>query len=112
MHVDETFALCNTEQDALSLVSTFCCDLDIKLVFTPFKIKSRVGIKDPIPTVLRSRVIYKVSCAGCSARYIGETNRHFATRIRKHLSPDKHSHIFKHLKGSENCPSLCSEDCF
>ena len=22
------------------------------------------------------------------------------------------AHIFKHLRGSENCPSLCLEDCF
>ena len=35
-----------------------------------------------------------------------------ATRIREHLSSDKHSGIFKHLRGSENCHSLCSEDCF
>ena len=43
---------------------------------------------------------------------IGETNRHFATRIREHLASDKNSHIFKHLRGSENCRSLCSADCF
>ena len=43
---------------------------------------------------------------------IGETNRHLATRIREHLASDKSSHIFKHLRGSENCRSLCSEDCF
>ena len=49
--------------------------------------------------------------AGCIACYIGETNRHFATRIREHLASDKHSHIFKHLRGSENCRSLRSEDC-
>ena len=24
----------------------------------------------------------------------------------------QNSHIFKHLRGSENCRSLCSEDCF
>ena len=65
----------------------------------------------PIPAGLRSRVIHKFSCAGCSACYIGETNRHFATPIREHLASDKHSHIFKHLRGSENCRSLRSEDC-
>ena len=76
------------------LVRTFCSDLDIKLVFTPFKIKSWFGVKDPIPAGLRSRVIYKFSCAGCSTCYVGETNRHFAmfaTRIREHLSSDKNS---------------------
>ena len=74
--------------------------------------KSWFGAKDLIPAGLRSRVIYKFSCAGCSACYIGETKRHFATRIREHLASDKHSHIFKHLRGSENCRSLCSKDCF
>ena len=68
------------------LVRTFCSDLDIKLVFTPFKIKSWFGVKDPIPAGLRSRVIYKFSCAGCSTCYVGETNRHFATRIREHTA--------------------------
>ena len=81
-------------------------------MFTPFKIRSWFGAKDPIPAGLRSRVIYKFSCAGCNACYIGDTNRHFATRISEHLASDKHSHIFKHLRGSENCRSLCSEDCF
>ena len=45
-----------------------------------------------------SRVFYKFSCAGYSACYIGEINRHFATRIREHLASDKHSHIFKQLR--------------
>ena len=30
-------------------VSTFCSNLDIKLLFTPFKIKSWFGAKDPVP---------------------------------------------------------------
>ena len=83
-------------------------------MFTPYKIKSWFGAKDPIPAGLRLRVIYKFLCAGCSACYIGETNRHFAiaTRIREHLASDKHSHVFKQMRGSENCRSLCSEDCF
>ena len=57
-------------------------------------------------------VVYKFSCAGCSACYVGETNRHLATRVREHLTSDKNSHIFQHINGSEACRSLCSEDCF
>ena len=81
-------------------------------MFAPFKIKSWFGAKDPIPAGLRLGVIYKFSRAGCSACSVGETNRHFANHIREHLASDKHSHTFKHLRGSENCRSLCSEDCF
>ena len=61
------------------LVNTFCSDLEIKLVFTPFKIKSWFGAKDPIPTGLRSRVIYNFACTGYSACYIGETNHYEPT---------------------------------
>ena len=105
------FSIITQRRISKKLVNTFCSDLEIKLVFTPFKIKSWFGAKDPIPAGLRSRDIYKFSCAGCSACFIGETNRHFATRIREHLTSNKHSHIFKHLRGSENWCSLCSEDC-
>jgi len=35
--------------------------------------------------------------AGCNACYVGETTRHFSTRVREHLAVDKASHIFKRL---------------
>ena len=47
-----------------------------------------------------------------NACYIGETGRHFSTRVREHLSSDKSSHIFKHLLSSERCRQACSTDCF
>ena len=56
-----------TKRRIKKLVNTFCSDLEIKLVFTPFKIRSWFGAKDPIPAGLRSRIIYKFSCAGCNA---------------------------------------------
>ena len=69
-------------------------------------------VKDSVPRELRSRVIYKFTCACCNACYIGETGRHFSTRVREHLSSDKSSHIFKHLQSSERCRQSCSADCF
>ena len=69
-------------------------------------------MKDPIPRGLRSRVVYKFACAGCNACYVGETTRHFSTRVREHLVTDKASHIFKHLQNSEHYCALCSVDCF
>ena len=35
-----------------------CNDLDIKLGFSSFKIGNLLGVKDPIPGGLRSRVVY------------------------------------------------------
>ena len=64
------------------LTQSFCKNLDIKLVFAPYKIKSLFSVRDVIPKKLRSRVVYKFYCAGCNAGYVyvGETNRHLATR--------------------------------
>ena len=53
-------------------------------------------------------VVYKFSCAGCAACYVGEFN----TRVREHLETDRASHIFKHLETSPACRSACSRDNF
>ena len=97
------------------LTQRFCKNLEIKLVFASYKIKNLFSVKDAIPKTIRSRVVYKFSCAGCSACYVGQTNRHLATRVREHLTSDKNSHIFQpfqHINRSETCKALCSEDCF
>ena len=64
-----------------------------KLVFSSFKIGNLFGVKDPIPSGLLSRVVYKFACAGCNACYVGETTRHFSSRVREHLVSDRASHI-------------------
>ena len=71
-----------------------------------------LGVKDPILGGLRSRVVYKVACAGCNACYVGETVRHFSTRVNEHLASHRASRIFKHLQNSEHCRALCSAYCF
>ena len=77
-----------------------------------FKLRNLFSVKDSVPRELRSCVIYKFTCACCNACYIGETGRHFSTRVREHLSSNKSSHIFKHLLSSERCRQSCSTDCF
>ena len=59
-------------------------DLDIKLVFSSFKISNLFGMKNPVPDGLCSHVVYKFVCAGCNACYISETCRHFSTHVREH----------------------------
>ena len=67
------------------LIKRSCNDLDIKLVFSSFKTGNLFGVKDPIPGGLPSRVhvVYKFANAGCNACYVGETTRHFSTRLRE-----------------------------
>ena len=87
-------------------------NLDIKLIFTSFKVGTLLSVKDPVQSGLRSRVVYKFCCAGCTACYVGETCRHFSTRVREHLTTDRTSNVFRHLESSPQCRSLCSADCF
>ena len=89
------------------LVSKYCTDdTKIQLIFTPFKIGSCFSLKDKPLFSLKSNVVYKFSCASCSASYVGETSRHLATRINEHLGKDKNSHIFKHLNANQACKDL------
>ena len=45
--------------------------------------------KDQIPLMMSSNIIYKYSCGQCQSSYIGETHRHFISRICEHkgISP-------------------------
>ena len=43
---------------------------------------------------------------------MGGTTRHFITRINEHLQKDAKSNIFKHLRKSRVCNSVCNKDCF
>ena len=77
-------------------------NVNIKLVFTLFKIKSYFSYKDPIPDHLKSFLVYKFTWAGCSSSYIGKTC-HFKTSTEEHIKKDKKSHIFKHLHSTTTC---------
>ena len=65
--------------------------------------------KDPIPDDLKSNIVYKYMCGICNSTYIGETTRHFKTRVAEHMGisprtgkPTKNpkSNVFKHGQDS------------
>ena len=41
-------------------------------------------IKDPIPKLLNSNIVYKINCNECDASYIGKTNRQAYKRFQEH----------------------------
>ena len=95
------------------LCKEFCKEnFNIKLVFNSFKIKNYFSNKDPIPDDLKSFLAYKFTYASCSSSYIGETCRHFKTRIEEHIKKDNKSHIFKHLHSTAACFDSCNSLCF
>ena len=74
------------KNELLKLCKEFCKEkFNIKLVFTSFKTKIYFSYKDPILDDLISFLAYNFTCASCSSSYIGETCRHFKTRIEEHI---------------------------
>ena len=95
------------------LSKEFCKEnFNIKLFFNSFKIKNYFVHRDPIPNDLESFLVYKFTCASCSSSYIGETCRHFKTRIEEHIKKDNKSHIFKHLHSTAICFDSYKSLCF
>ena len=87
-------------------------NFNIKVVFKSFKIKSYISYEDPIPDGLKSFLVYKFTCASCSSSYIGETCRHFKTRIEEHIKKDNKCHILKHLHYTATCFDSYNSLCF
>ena len=60
---------------------------------------------------MRSFLVYKFTCPSCSSSYIGETCRHFQTRIEEHIKKNNKTRIFKHLHSTatnlDSYNSLC-----
>ena len=99
-----SFANIATDKNKLSkLCKEFCREnVNIKLVFTSFKIKNYFSYKDPIPDDINSFLVYKFTCVSCSSSYIRETCRHFKTRIEEHIEKDNKSWGKPNLNAQQN----------
>ena len=96
-----------------SLVKDYCTGkINVKLIFSTFKVGQYFSLKDKIPSDLSAFVVYKFSCSSCNACYIGETARHMRTRVDEHLHSDTNSHVYKHLQENPTCKLKCDSSCF
>ena len=53
-------------------MNEYCKDLNVKIIFSPFKLSTMFSPKDFVPDSVKSRVLYQFTCASCGARYIGK----------------------------------------
>ena len=78
--------------------------IDIRVVFTSFKVKNYFSLKCCTPLPLLANVVYKFECLrDANTFYIGKTIRHLATRVKEHGSSN--SAIYSHLLTCETCKS-------
>ena len=61
------------------------------------KIEFYCNTKDKTVQLCNSFVVYEFSCPGCSASYIGKTERTLHERTVEHAWTDKNSAIYSHL---------------
>ena len=62
---------------------------NVQVVFTTRKPESCLpSLKSAFSNDLKSRVVYKLSCSGCSSTYVGRTVRHLTTRIEEQNKAD------------------------
>ena len=57
----------------------------LNVIFTTKKLRTLLpSLKCPVPANLKSNVIYRITCSGCSAQYVGQTQRHLQKRCNEH----------------------------
>ena len=76
----------NITQNFASRLKKLC---DIQIIFTTRKLRTCLPtLKSPFDKNLKSDVVYKSTCNGCSSVYVGQTSRHVNTRISAHQKKD------------------------
>ena len=76
----------NITQNFASRLKKLC---DIQIIFTARKLRTCLpSLKSPFDKNLKSHVVYKVTCNGCSSIYVSQTSRHVTTRISEHQKKD------------------------
>ena len=83
------------------LLKEYYC-IDVKVVFSSFKVKKYFSLKCHTPMPLMANVVYQFTCLrDANSTYIGKTIRLLATRVREHATSS--SAIKEHLSSCTTC---------
>ena len=78
--------------------------VEVKVVFSTFKVGSYFGLKSQIPPLFKSNIVYKFVCPRDEdTSYIGMTTTQWFVRIGQHFDPSKKSAIYSHLAQCCTC---------
>ena len=83
------------------LLKDYYC-IDVKVVFSSFKVKNYFSLKCHTPMPLMANVVYQFTCLrDANSTYIGKTIRHLAIRVKEHATAS--SAIKEHLSSCTTC---------
>ena len=116
------------EKSLAEIVREFFPHVNLRVIFhNGQSISKMFPFKDRIPVSVQSNVVYKYCCGMCHSTYIGETTRHYTTRIAEHkgispltgrpmskISSKIYQHFFEtgHSVKDENFSILCGREPF
>ena len=58
-------------------------------------------LKDPVPILNSSNVVYRVKCEDCSAFYVGMTTRRLRQRLKEHACQPS-SALYRHMSETDH----------
>ena len=66
---------------------------DVRVVFRPHSSlrQELVHPKDPVPTMQKANVVYRIPCTSCSSVYVGQTSRTLEAHLKEHKAAVKHA---------------------
>ena len=66
---------------------------DVRVVFQSHSSlrQELVHPKDPVPTLQKANVVYRIPCTSCSSVYVGQTSRTLEARLKEHKAAVKHA---------------------
>ena len=68
------------------------------VVFTMRKLRTILpSLKPAVDKELRGSVVYQLKCSRCNACYVGQTDRHFCTRLKEHQQR-KSQPVYRHFQ--------------
>ena len=73
------------------------CGAPTQVVLTLRKLISYLpSLKSPVPKMLKSDIVYKVTCPRCQTCYVGKTSRHLVTRFREERTK-RREQVYQHV---------------
>ena len=82
------------------------CSAPCTIIMNIRKLRTTMpSLKPPVEKMIRSGIVYKITCPRCTACYVGQSSRHLQTRIREHTKNP--GPVKTHLR---NCNTTITEE--
>ena len=90
----------------------FTKEVNFKIKQSTQKLRFYTNMKDQIPKLMKSDVVYHFNCPCYNDSYIGKTERNYTQDQKKHAFSDEGSAIYNHIKNCSHYSHIENLLCF